>query len=141
MPATALCVAGSTPATTPTTDYSTTWGGGISITLDQDVYTSSATPATHPVAIHGSGVSYTFSTLPVQVVRLTIDDNGTQYCATLTGRTGVALWSSFNTKCWDGTGTALTGAPTATTLNIQVVAPSTTAESFGFCVTSIGFAG
>ena len=34
-----------------------------------------------------------------------------RWCAPIKGSGGFIPWSSFNTKCWDGTGTAYSGQP------------------------------
>jgi hypothetical protein len=140
MHASALCLAGVTAPFTATTDPTTTWGAGMSIALDQAVSSNGNAPPMETYAVPGNGVAYALTNVPTQGIRLVIDDSGTQYCAQLRIPTGTALWSQFNTKCWDGTGTTLTHAPaTASTLNVQVVAAGATSQSYNFCLTAIAF--
>jgi hypothetical protein len=97
-------------------------------------------PPINPYAVTGSGISYTLDNYPSQGMRIIIDEGGTDYCAPLSGASGTVKWASFNTKCWDNSGTTLAGAPqTATHLQFQVTA-GMAAGNFSFCVTALSFA-
>jgi hypothetical protein len=72
-------------------------------------------------------------------LRVSITDGTTEWCAPLPASgMGTVPWASFNTKCWDGSGTAYTaGTPIA---KVQILLPSmaATALPFCICVVSIG---
>jgi hypothetical protein len=133
---TALCATGSTAVAS-----STVWGAGIGFNLDQAVGTmANPNPTVGSYAASGAGIAYGLSGLPSQGARILIDHAGTDYCAVLSAASGTLAWADFNTKCWDDSGTTLTGAPSdATHIEVQVVADGTTTP-FSFCVDSIGFA-
>ena len=133
----AYCGAGSTGVATPT---GTVWGAGIGSSLNQAMATGSASPPIATYAVTGSGIAYALDNLPAQGMRLIIDQAGADYCAPITAASGTVKWSSFNTKCWDGSGTTLAAAPqTATHVQFQVTAGAAVA-SFAFCVKAISFA-
>jgi hypothetical protein len=137
--ASAFCGAGTTGVAT---SNGTVWGAGIGVSLNQAMATGMASPPieTYAVPTTDTGISYTVSPLPSQGMRLIIDDNGMDYCAVVTVATGTVPWSSFNTACWNNSGTALTGAPQAAThLQFQVTA-STATTPFNLCVTAVSFA-
>jgi len=71
-------------------------------------------------------------------MRVQVVVGGTTYCATMTVATQTILWTSFNTACWDNTGTALTGAPNTVTIEFEV-SSGPTVGIFDFCVTAISF--
>lgn len=60
-----------------------------------------------------------------------------RWCAPLTGTGDVTIpYSSFNTACWDGSGTAYAGEPIAAA---QILVPGTNTDAvpFNFCLNSI----
>jgi hypothetical protein len=137
---TALCGSG----TTGVAAGSTVWGAGIGFNLNQAKATSSTSPPINPYAVTGSGITYALSNLPATGARITISDTSTSpttdYCAPITSASGTVKWATFNTACWDDSGTTLAGAPTtATHVNFQVNAGSA-AGTFDFCVTAVSFA-
>jgi hypothetical protein len=135
--ATALCATGTTAVTNASGSI---WGAGLGLHLNQAVATSAASPAVSTYAATGTGISYVLSDLPPQGMRLIIDDGGTDYCAPLGAASGTVYWASFNTACWNGSGTSLGGPPaTATHVQFQVTADKA-ATPFNFCVTSVAFA-
>jgi|HubBroStandDraft_6_1064221.scaffolds.fasta_scaffold04320_9 hypothetical protein len=135
--ATALCGTGKTAVTNASGSI---WGAGIGFNLNQAVATGTASPAVGSYAATGTGITYALSNLPAQGMRIVIDDGGTDYCAQIGAASGTVYWTEFNTKCWDGTGTSLTGAPaTATHILFQVTADAA-ATAFNLCVTSLAFA-
>jgi hypothetical protein len=91
-------------------------------------------------AVQGSGITYAVDNLPAQGLRLQIDNAGVQYCAVLKASSGTIGWSQFNSKCWDGTGVGLTGAPQAATLVNFGVPAGSASVPFQFCVTALSFA-
>ena len=135
--ATALCATGMTAVTNASGSI---WGAGMGFNLNQAMATGTASPAVNSIAATGTGISYTLSNLPPQGMRVVIDDGGSDYCVPIADASGNLNWASFNTKCWDNSGTFLTGAPaTATHIEFQVTADAA-ATPFNFCVTSVAFA-
>jgi hypothetical protein len=117
------------------------WGAGIGFNLNQMMATSSASPQINPFTATGSGISYTLSSFAsAGGMRVIVDQGGTDYCAPITSAMGTVKWSSFNTKCWDNSGTMLSGAPMATHINFQVNSATSGPASFNFCVTAVSFA-
>ncbi|MGO9835305.1 MAG: hypothetical protein ACLP1X_13920 [Polyangiaceae bacterium] len=134
---TALCGTGTTAVTNASGSI---WGAGIGFNLNQAVATGAASPAVNTYAATGTGLTYALSNLPPQGMRIVIDDGGTDYCVPIGAASGTVNWASFNTKCWDNSGTFLSGAPaTATHILFQVTADAA-ATRFNLCVTSITFA-
>jgi hypothetical protein len=132
----ALCGSGSTVVMDSAGKY---WGAGIGFNLNQAMATSSTSPPINTFAATGSGITYTLSAFAsTGGMRIIVDQGGTDYCAPITSASGTVKWSSFNTKCWDNSGTVLSGAPTATHINFQVNSGMSTG-SFNFCVTAVSF--
>jgi hypothetical protein len=135
---TAMCVTGSTAVANST---GTIWGSGLGFNLNQAMGTATnSNPTIGAMATTGTGISYSLSNLPAQGMRILIDEGGTNYCVPISTASGNVSWAAFNTKCWDNTGTYLTGAPsTATHIEFQVTSDAAP-TSFDFCVTSVAFA-
>lgn len=135
----AFCAAGATVATSPTTS-STTWGAGVGVNLSQ-TQGSGTSPAMY-TATGKSGIQYAVSGLPAAPLGLRLligNQGGTDYGATLTAMSGMVPWSAFSTTPWQpDAGTSLTGPPAAQHIEFQVVSAST-AGTFNFCVTMLGF--
>jgi hypothetical protein len=140
----ALCTTGTTAAVTAATS-ATIYGSGIGFNLNQAMATGTASPPIDAFAATGLGLSYTLSNLPAQGVRIAIDGPpiagvATVYCAVLSATSGTVAWAKFNSKCWDDSGTFLTGPPTSAT-HIEFQVPSVaTATPFNFCVEAVAFA-
>jgi hypothetical protein len=118
----------------------TIWGAGIGVNLNQAAATTSASPPVNSTSVTGTGIQYSLSNLPPQGMRIVIDNGGTDYCAPIDAASGTVYWSTFNTKCWDDSGTSLSGAPSsATHLLFQVTADNATTP-FDVCVTGVSFA-
>lgn len=70
--------------------------------------------------------------------QVTSGDGASQqrWCATITGNGGFIPWTSLNTMCWDGTGTAYNKEPIGA---VMVLVPGTNlaAVPFDFCVNSL----
>jgi hypothetical protein len=135
----ALCATGQTAV-----QSMTVYGSGVGFNLNQMMATGSASPPINTYSVMGLGITYSLSNLPSQGGRLAIGDSdgtsGTDYCATLPGASGTILWAQFNTKCWDNSGTFLTGPPSNPThIEFQIPAGAA-AASFDFCVDSVSFA-
>jgi hypothetical protein len=133
------CVCGNTGMQGAGSASSTTWGSEIGFNIGQAMATSSASPPNTPFTLSGAGITYTLTNLPTNA-RLVVDNAGTDYCFNLTAAsvTTPIPWASFNTKCWDNSGTALSGAPSASHIVFQVVSSASMASNpFSFCVTSV----
>jgi hypothetical protein len=117
----------------------TIWGAGIGVNLNQAVATGSASPAVNSTAVTGTGVQYALTNLPPQGMRIVIDNGGTDYCAPIDTASGTVYWASFNTKCWDYSGTSLSGPPTSATHLLFQVTSDAAAGPFNLCVTSASF--
>jgi hypothetical protein len=134
---TAYCGAGTTAVATAN---GTVWGAGIGASLNQAMAMNMQSPPINPYKVTGSGIAYQLDNMPSQGMRLIIDEMGADYCAPISAASGTVKWASFNTKCWDGSGTALAGAPTAAThVQFQVTA-NTAITPFSFCVIAVSFA-
>jgi hypothetical protein len=132
---TGLCISGNVMEVVAS-DYTDDWGCGIGFNLNQTMGTNTPVNA---YALTGTGVTVSSSAVPACTsARVVLDQNGTTtYCAALTP--GVAIpWSSFNTACWDNSGTFLTGPPTSQALKVQFVSsPSHACPFTNFCITGV----
>jgi hypothetical protein len=133
-----LCISGNVMEATGTPpDFSDYWGCGIGINLNQTMGTMTAK---NTYTLTGTGVTVGVNAVPTcTAVRVVLDQNGATpaYCADLTP--GVEIpWSKFNTACWDGSGTALSGPPTSQAIKVQFVSNNMAACPFtNFCITDI----
>ena len=138
MSANSLCAAG-TSNTLSSTDTTTNWG------IVFGFYLSPTSTATNLVGVQlaGLGISVKLSSLPTGAqARVQVTVGASNYCATMSTASQTLPWTSFNTACWNNTGTYLTGAPTAATLiAITVNSEPGVAGSFDICVTSLSFPG
>jgi hypothetical protein len=131
--ANSLCAAGVTGAQDPPA-YSV-YGAGFGFNLSPDTTLTSVVE----LQLSGSGVSIAVTSLPTGAdLRIQTNVGGADYCAKMTTATQTIPWTTFNTKCWDNTGTALAGAPKTAKIEFQA-SSLTTAGSFDFCVTSVSF--
>jgi hypothetical protein len=128
MSANGLCAAGST-----TPFGGSNWGADFGFYLSPD-----STPINMvPVQLVGAGVAVTLSSLPTgAIARVQVTVGGADYCSELRTTSNTVPWTSFNTQCWSGAGTSLTGAPMATRLLFEIASYGAS-ESFDFCVTSL----
>ena len=135
--ATSLCGTGTTAVTNASGSI---WGAGIGFNLNQAMATGSASPPVQTYAATGAGIAYSLTILPPQGMRVVIDENGTDYCAPIASASGTIPWASFNTKCWDDTGSSLSGPPGAATHILFQITADASSTPFDVCVTSVGFA-
>lgn len=122
------CVKGSVAATT---DYS-----GIAIlgfNINEGPGSSSAGIKPTKTGIMVDVKENTMSPLRIQAKS---GDGTTTWCASLTASGGFVPWSSLNTKCWDGSGTAYNNEP-ITGLMVLVPGTNMAAVPFDFCVNSL----
>jgi hypothetical protein len=137
----ALCVSGSIPSTTTSPDTSANWGIQVGVNAADPDNAGIGRPFT-TVAVNASGV-------PSGDVRIEIhrrgDDPGVTYCAAWTNGATPVVLTSFNTDCWDLTGTRgikLTAAdvPTIDKVGLQVSPSKTSAITLtNLCMRSITF--
>jgi hypothetical protein len=93
----------------------------------------------------GAGIFYrvsnTFgSTLRIQIWAAGGDmwgDPSKRWCSPITSSSGVIPWSTFNTACWDGSGTNYDGK-TPLQSAMVVVPGDLTPVPFNFCLNSLG---
>ncbi len=137
MTSTALCGKG----TTGVADMAgTIWGAGIGVNLNQAAATGSASPPVNSTAVTGTGIQYALSNLPPQGMRIVIDNGGTDYCAPIASASGTVYWSNFNTKCWDNSGSSLSGPPASATHLLFQITADAASTPFDLCVTGASFA-
>jgi hypothetical protein len=135
-PNTAICIAKNSVCVVGTlsAQSSSDYGAGVGINLGPAL--DAGSPA--PVQLTGTGITVKLSNIPAGGARLQVTVGGTAYCAAITTNPATIPWASFNTKCYDSPpdGTALTGAPATT--NVEISLPSgSTEQSFNFCVEQI----
>jgi hypothetical protein len=134
-----LCISGNVMALPPNptmADYSNDWGCGIGVNLNQMMGVMTAKNA---FTLTGTGVTVNVSGLPsCTAARVVLDQNGATpaYCAALTPGKEIP-WSAFNTECWNGMGTALSGPPTSQALKVQFVTSTTACPFTNFCITEL----
>jgi hypothetical protein len=125
------------------------YGAGIGFNLNQAQATGCTSAPIQPFTVPTSvGISYSLSNLPAGGARIIIGNavttngvtTGTDYCAPVATVSGTIPWAKFNSACWDDSGPFLTAAPVGP-IHINIGLPSgPMAETFDFCVDSIGFA-
>jgi hypothetical protein len=132
----ALCITGSIPALPiiPTTaDYDENWGISVGVNTGGPTRTLGQVFEAIEVSVSGS---------PVVDLRIQLRLNGDQtieYCAPYSGR--VVPVTSFNTKCWDNSGKALTAAETTRVVQVTVTVLSnqTPITVTDLCLNSLTF--
>jgi hypothetical protein len=133
----ALCVSGTIAAlaTTPAQpDYSGNWGLEIGVYASTDG-SAMGTPYTS-INVSVSGTS-------TNVLRVIVHRKGdpltTQYCAAYTG--SAIAFTSFNTACWNGSGTALLPAdvPNINWVAVEIPSSTTAITVDNLCLKSITF--
>jgi hypothetical protein len=136
-----LCVNGNAVGTTcgPTDSacYSTHWGAGIGVNLNQASGTGT-TPMSFSAA-SSAGVTYALDYLP-ENTRLVVGDSTTDYCTNLQSQSGTIPWRSFNSACWGTSGVSLSGPPAnLVSVRFQVVADTAYGNntSFTFCISQL----
>jgi hypothetical protein len=135
---TALCISATIPALPAMpiqADYDSNWGIQIGVN-------ATMTPG-EPIGRAYSTIAMSFSGSPIAGLRVELhragDSDATTYCAT---NTGLAMkLTSFNTACWDGSGTAFaaTDAPLIDKIGVQVSSTATAISVANLCLNSITF--
>jgi hypothetical protein len=133
----AYCASGYLPAVTSSADYTTNWGIQIGV---------NCTP------VKGGVLGQSFASVSVSVggspqtgLRIVAhrkgDTDATTYCAAMTPGTSVPF-TSFDTACWDGTGTRLTATdvPNLDHIGVQVSSGPTAVTITNLCLQGITFA-
>lgn len=134
-----MCVIGTAAGAACDTQscFSTHWGGGLGINLNQ-AQTDGASPMNFTGA-GSTGVTYAIDNY-IQGMRIVVGDSKTDYCVNLSSGSGTIPWHSFNSACWNGSGTSLSGPPASfTSIRFQVAAEAVYDFdiSFNFCVTQL----
>jgi hypothetical protein len=133
----ALCVTGALPAlsTSPTpAEYAANWGLQVGVNAREPLAPIGTTFQTIAVNITGS---------PTTGLRIELHRSGdaadATYCAVWSS--GAKVLTSFNTKCWDGSGVALTAAdvPTIDKVGVQVTSSTSAITVTSLCLESIVF--
>jgi hypothetical protein len=131
------CITGQTAA--QGTNYSTIWGAGIGINVNQANGASAKSTVT-PTSTTGLAYAVSPSTLPTQGLRIVLSGGTVDYCAKITTASGTVPWTSFTTDCWDTPpdGGVYSGTGAFSSVEFQVPAVAA-AGSFSFCVDSVSF--
>jgi hypothetical protein len=129
------------------TDYSTCYGGGVGLNVNQPM--SGTDPQT--VQATASGLTYVLSGNVPSTTRILICTAvipspsscpaANSYCATITGKSGTIPWNNFNTECWAPTmGTYLPASPPPISqLDFLVPSDMSNSTAWDFCVDSVSF--
>lgn len=134
--ATGLCIQGFVPAlpSNPTlSDYDMNWGIIVAVECHEP-------PA--PLGASFQSIKLFVSGSPATGLRAVVhragDPAGTNYCAIITSDAAIPF-TSFNTTCWNGEGTALTLAdvPNLDWIGIQVPSMTSAAIRTDLCLTSL----
>jgi hypothetical protein len=134
----ALCVSGTIPALPPSptsTDYADNWGLQVGANASDPIGALGKTYSTITLNFTGSPQTGLRAT-----VHRTGDAIGTTYCALVTSGTPMVL-TSFNTSCWNSSGTNLTAAdlPKIDKVGLEVVSSQSEITVSKLCLTSIEF--
>ena len=134
-----MCVSGTAAGAACETQscFSTHWGGGLGINLNQ-AQADGSTPMNFTGA-GSAGVTYAIDNY-VQGMRIVVGDSKTDYCVNLNSGSGTIPWRSFNSACWNGSGTSLSGPPANfTSIRFQVASDAVDDFDidFNFCVTQL----
>jgi hypothetical protein len=135
---TALCISATIPALPAIpiqADYDNNWGVQIGVNANEiPGFPIGKAYSTIAISVSGSPTTW----LRVELHRVG-DPDATTYCAT---NTGLAMkLTSFNTACWDGSGTAFlaTDAPNIDKIGVQVSSTATAISVANLCLNSITF--
>jgi hypothetical protein len=143
-----LCISGTIPPVTGG-DYTGNWGLQIGVNTDNPPATSSSgkllgQPFTTIAVTTKGTVSPENKAIRVVIHLVSMSATANPYCATMTASGKVMNLTSFNTACWDGTGTALAASDIPNIDKIGVQISSDTANTYNvtdYCVTEIKFDG
>ncbi len=132
------CVSGSVA---PASDYSGCAMLGWNINQAQGSSTPNGTWT--PTSISSGGVLISVSNPGGSTLRVQIQgpngstDASDNWCAVITGTGGLIPWTSFNTACWDNSGTVYAGQPLSQ-VEVTIPGSNTAAVPFSFCLNSLG---
>jgi hypothetical protein len=133
---TALCMVGVVPKLSSPTEAASNWGVEVGVNAKAPPAVLGKSFKTIAVGISGTPTS----NLRI-VLHRAIDSDAISYCASWTSSDTAVSLTSFNTSCWDGTGTPFATAdiPKIDKVSIQST-PSTTADTaVNLCLDSITF--
>ncbi|MGA7742621.1 MAG: hypothetical protein WBP56_17815 [Polyangia bacterium] len=146
--ATALCISGSIPKVQddtafPTGDYTADWGLQIGVNTSNPPGTTLGTSySTIALNINPSAVTPANTAIRAIIHLVSMTATANPYCATITTSGAPIPLTSFNTACWDNSGTALlaTDVPNIDKVGVQISSDLTNAYTVsGFCLNSIVF--
>lgn len=136
MPGQSLCASGTVGAAA---DYSGT--ALIGMNLNQPMGSGGPQPTTMSKAgVYVQVKNNAGSTLRVQIQGPNGEsDPMDRWCAPLMGTSGFIPWGTFNTACWDNSGTAYSGQPIVAAM-VLVPGGATDSVMFDFCVETLAAA-
>lgn len=130
----ALCISGGVPSISATGDYTANWGVMVAANVSE--------PSGAGLGQSFQSITFYLRGLPTTSIRGALhrkgDAEATNYCATI--RSGVAVsLTSFNTYCWNGSGTPLTAAdvPDLDWIGIQVYSGPDPITVSNLCLVSL----
>jgi hypothetical protein len=123
-----ICIQGSV-AVTP--DYSGNAMIGVNLNEPMGGELMSFTPTLAGLQVNVTNTAAS----PLRVIIQTLDGSA-NWCAELTGAGGFIPWTTFNTACWDGSGTAYARQPISLAI-FSVPGGITAAIPYNFCLNSI----
>jgi hypothetical protein len=131
-----LCITGSIPALPKEpvdADYKSNWGVSIGI--------NATNPDTGTLNQAHTSITYTFTGKPTTGLRAQVNVGSIEYCYDKVSSGTAIPFTSFNTKCWDDSGTALTAANVTKIdkVALQVNSGSTAVTVTSLCITGITF--
>jgi hypothetical protein len=138
-----LCINASIPALPASpvqSDYDNNWGVQIGVNTSEPPAASGGT------TLGGSytKVTMTLSGSPLTGLRAMLhrkgDNDQTTYCANMTNGTSMSI-TAFNTKCWDGSGTAMVAAdvPNIDKVGVQVSSTASAITVSALCLKEVKF--
>ena len=147
---TALCISGSIPKVQddtafPTGDYTADWGLQIGVNTSNPPGTTLGTSySTIALNINPSAVTPANTAIRAIIHLVSMTATANPYCATITTSGAPIPLTSFNTACWDNSGTALLATDVPNIDKVSVLIPSDLTNAYtvsGFCLTGITFGG
>lgn len=148
----ALCITGTIPAvTTPSgstsPDYTSDWGLQIGMNTVDPPATSAGSGTlgktyTHMTYTTTGSITPTNQAIRAIIHLVSMGTTDNPYCATMSASGKAMTLTSFNTACWDGTGTALkaTDIPNIDKIGIQISSDVTNSYTVSnYCLTGVQF--
>jgi hypothetical protein len=133
---TSLCITGSIPALPAKpvdADYASNWGVSIGI--------NATNPDSGTLNQAHTSIAFTITGKPTTGLRAQVSIGSIDYCYDKVASGTAIPFTSFNTACWDNSGTSLTAANVAKIekVALQVSSSSTAITVTSLCITGITF--